>query len=95
MKTHERTFKIRGGIEDKQLKQALLQAVHVCGATIFGIGDYSFHPQGYTAFVILGESHAALHTFPENKEVWVELASCTDTIDVELFFTTFQLNLDA
>lgn len=38
--------------------------------------DHRFNPQGYTAFWLLGESHLALHTFPEEGKTYVELSSC-------------------
>lgn len=38
--------------------------------------DYHFEPQGYTALWLLGESHFAVHTFPEFGRTYIELSSC-------------------
>lgn len=35
-----------------------------------------FKPQGYTALFLLSESHLAIHTFPEEKQTYIELSSC-------------------
>ncbi|OVE75751.1 hypothetical protein BVX97_03650 [bacterium E08(2017)] len=88
VQTYAREFKTTAG--ENQLYQALIQATHDSGATVFKTDRYDFHPQGMTAFAILGESHSALHTFPEKETVWVEIATCADTIDVELFFSRFE-----
>lgn len=75
--------------DDKTLFNALIQATAKAGATIFATGKHEFSPCGFTAFVILGESHSALHSFPEKSLVWVELATCKDEIDVDRFFEVF------
>ena len=33
-------------------------------------------PEGYTALWLLGESHFAIHTFPEEQKTYIELSSC-------------------
>lgn len=43
---------------------------------ILGFIDYSFNPFGYTALWLLGESHFAIHTFPEENKTYIELSSC-------------------
>ena len=35
-----------------------------------------FNPYGYTALFLLGESHFAIHTFPEQNKTYIELCSC-------------------
>lgn len=46
-----------------------------------------FPNDGFTGLILLAESHAAIHTFPEHKKVWCELATCGDISDLELFRT--------
>jgi S-adenosylmethionine/arginine decarboxylase-like enzyme len=46
------------------------------GFTILRFVEHTFVPQGYTALWLLGESHAAVHTFPEHNRTYVELSSC-------------------
>lgn len=38
--------------------------------------EHHFEPQGYTALWLLGESHLAVHTFPEHGISYLELSSC-------------------
>jgi S-adenosylmethionine decarboxylase len=46
------------------------------GFTILNYVEHYFQPQGYTALFLLGESHFAVHTFPEHNESYIELSSC-------------------
>jgi S-adenosylmethionine/arginine decarboxylase-like enzyme len=55
---------------DKLLKEA--------GFQVLGFNEYHFQPQGYSAVWLLGESHLAVHTFPEEGLVYVELSSCIE-----------------
>lgn len=38
--------------------------------------EHHFEPFGYTALFLLGESHFAIHTFPEENKTYIELSSC-------------------
>jgi len=38
--------------------------------------SHRFQPQGYTFVVLLAESHAAIHTFPEHNSLFFYLYSC-------------------
>lgn len=49
-----------------------------CGFNICGIIEKYFEPHGYTALFLLSESHFAIHTFPEENKVYIELSSCID-----------------
>jgi S-adenosylmethionine decarboxylase len=53
---------------EKQLKEA--------GFTILLFNEHHFPEQGYTCFWLLGESHLAIHTFPESGKSYIELSSC-------------------
>ena len=88
IQTYQKEFTTQAS--DRQLFNALVQATQRAGATVFASGQHAFYPCGLTAFVILGESHAALHSFPEQALVWVELASCSDKINPDVFFREFQ-----
>ncbi len=45
---------------------------------ILGFLDHKFSPIGYTCLWLLGESHLAIHTFPEESKSYIELTSCTE-----------------
>lgn len=46
------------------------------GFDIISIQEKHFTPFGYTAIFLLGESHFAIHTFPEESQTYIELSSC-------------------
>ncbi len=48
------------------------------GFTVLGFIDYIFDNNGYTAMWLLAESHLAVHTFPEEGKMYVELSSCNE-----------------
>ncbi len=56
----------------KELK-ALLKASQF---EILSFTEHYFSPEGYTAVWLLGESHLAIHTFPEENRSYIELSSC-------------------
>ncbi|MCA9981802.1 MAG: S-adenosylmethionine decarboxylase [Anaerolineales bacterium] len=48
------------------------------GLTILGTVKHDFPNGGLTGLILLGESHAAIHTWPELGKAWIELATCGD-----------------
>ena len=55
------------------------------GVTILNSIMHQFDGGGFTGLVLLGESHAAIHTWPEHGMAWVELATCGDPVALDLF----------
>ena len=53
--------------------QSLLEA---CDFEILNFMEHHFSPQGYTCIWLLGESHFAIHTYPEYERAYIELTSC-------------------
>lgn len=49
------------------------------GFSVLDVVEKHFEPFGYTALFLLGESHFAIHTFPESGETYIELSSCVKT----------------
>jgi S-adenosylmethionine decarboxylase len=69
---------LHGPVDDERLVlNALLDAVHEAGAMIVGKLTHSFFPEGFTALLLLGESHAAVHTWPEERLARVDFFSCS------------------
>lgn len=64
----------------KELEKMLLQS----GFTIINKVEHFFEGQGYTGLWLLAESHLAIHTFPENGKVYIEISSC-----VKEYYDTF------
>lgn len=52
--------------------------LHNCEFTILNFVEHKFTPEGYTALWLLGESHVAIHTFPETSRSYLELSSCSE-----------------
>ena len=58
------------------LKEAMVSAVEASGATLLGFIDYVFPPDGYTLVMLLSESHASIHTYPEHNACFVDFFTC-------------------
>ena len=52
------------------------QAVRESGLTVVDEGLYKFSPHGFTCFLLLAESHASLHAWPEYNYCAVDLFTC-------------------
>src|SRR5690242_2108034 len=59
------------------LRGALRAAVDAGGFTSLQEMVVPFSPQGITACAVLGESHLALHSWPEEGRLFVDVASCS------------------
>lgn len=46
------------------------------GFTIIDKVEHYFAVQGYTGLWLLAESHLAVHTFPEDNKIYIEISSC-------------------
>ncbi len=60
----------------KRIHDILVQAAWVANVTVVGSMDHLFSPQGYTAVLVLEESHLSIHTWPEHGYVSIDLYSC-------------------
>ncbi len=57
------------------------------GVTILGTIKHDFPGGGLTGLIVLGESHAAIHTWPELGTAWIELVTCGDPAALAAFPT--------
>ncbi|MBS0648059.1 MAG: adenosylmethionine decarboxylase [Verrucomicrobia bacterium] len=71
--------------DEKALTQVMLTAVEKCGAQILNHNSYVFPGHGLTMTILLSESHASLHTYPEHGKCFVDLFTCGDKCDHEVF----------
>jgi S-adenosylmethionine/arginine decarboxylase-like enzyme len=55
------------------------------GITVLGTAHHVFPGGGVTGLVVIGESHAAIHTWPERGYAWAELATCGDPAALDRF----------
>jgi len=76
-----RIYNIRTWINETnpaKLKNNYSDLLALSGFDILNFQDHYFDPAGYTALWLLGESHFAIHTFPEENKSYIELSSCTE-----------------
>lgn len=58
------------------LKRLMWEWLENCDYQVLNFTEHHFQPHGYTGLWLLGESHLAIHTFPEKELCYVELTSC-------------------
>jgi S-adenosylmethionine decarboxylase len=58
------------------LEDAMRQAVLASGATLLTSARHVFPPDGMTIVMLLSESHASIHTYPEHNSCFVDLFTC-------------------
>ncbi len=63
------------------VREAMLEAARVSGATIITQTFHHFAPLGISGVVIVSESHLAIHTWPEHSFAALDYFTCGDTID--------------
>ncbi len=60
------------------VQSSLVEAVLRSGLTLFGIISRRRSEGGVLSIAIIGESHAAVHTWPESRVVTISVSSCKD-----------------
>ena len=58
------------------LRKAMGEAVSASGATLLNTVEHIFPPDGITILMLLSESHASIHTYPEHGACFVDLFTC-------------------
>lgn len=78
-----------GDIE--KIREIMIDAVNASGATLLGKVDYVFknpeenNSDGYTLVLLLSESHASIHTYPEKNSCFIDLFTCGTKCSYEHF----------
>ena len=70
--------------DEKKLIDLATRAAQATGATVLEVISRKFDPQGVTVLVMLAESHASLHTYPEWGVVFWDCFTCGQTCTPEL-----------
>jgi S-adenosylmethionine decarboxylase proenzyme len=60
------------------------KVVRESGLTVVDEGFYKFSPHGFTCFLLLAESHASLHAWPEYGYCAIDLFTCELGKDLSL-----------
>ena len=63
-------------MDSEQAYSLFAQAVRERGLTVVDEGFYKFSPHGFTCFLLLAESHASLHAWPEYDYCAIDLFTC-------------------
>ena len=71
------------------------QAVHESGLTVVDDGFYKFSTHGCTCFLLLTESHARLHAWPEHDYCAIDLFTCAIGKDMMPFIQRIKEALGA
>lgn len=69
----------------KRLADVMKKATALSGAQILDSVDYSFEPNGFTMILLLSESHASIHTYPEHKACFIDFFTCGHHCSAEKF----------
>lgn len=65
------------------LREIMVSALAEAGATVLDVTSKRFDPQGVTVLVLLSESHASLHTYPEIGSAFMDVFTCGHRADPE------------
>ena len=85
-------YNISGWVEEidpTKLKNVYSDLLGLSGFDILNFQDYYFNPIGWTGLWLLGESHFAIHTFPEENKSYIELSSCNEN-----YYNYFKSNIE-
>ncbi len=63
-------------MDGERVHSLFSQAVRKSGLTVVDEGFYKFSPHGFTCFLLLAESHASLHAWPEYGYCAIDLFTC-------------------
>jgi len=63
------------------LETAMVSHVAAAELQVVGVRFHQFEPVGVTGVVLLAESHAAIHTWPERDYVTLDVYACNHTGD--------------
>jgi S-adenosylmethionine decarboxylase len=80
--------------DERQLYNALLQAANDSGATVLQPAQWNFHPQGFSAVVLLANAHVAIHTFPQNFLIKADCFSYDGKMNPEHLLRNFARLVD-
>ena len=66
-----------------QVRSILREAVRAARATIVTDHFHQFQPYGVSGVIVISESHATIHTWPEKSCAAVDLFTCSETVDTD------------
>lgn len=70
-------------LDSDRSRELFTRAIREGGLTIVSEGFYRFSPHGFTCFLLLAESHASLHAWPEYGYCAIDLFTCNLDMDIQ------------
>lgn len=70
-------------LDSDRARELFTEAIRDSGLTIVSEGYYRFNPHGFTCFLLLAESHASLHAWPEHGYCAIDLFTCNLDMDIQ------------
>lgn len=67
----------------EELEPLMEQIATECALTVVSRAFHQFEPVGVTGVLVLSESHFAVHTYPENNSLYLDIFCCSETFDPE------------
>jgi S-adenosylmethionine decarboxylase len=67
------------------LEATMARAVEASGATRLATARHVFPPDGLTVVMLVSESHASIHTYPEHNSCFIDLFTCGTRCRAEEF----------
>ena len=64
-----------------QLEPIMIQIAKECNLTVVNSAFHQFEPFGVTGVLVLSESHFSVHTYPEDKKLYLDIFCCSETFD--------------
>jgi S-adenosylmethionine decarboxylase len=77
-------------LNPERSRDLFFNAVKDVGLTVVSEGFYQFSPHGFTCFLLLAESHASLHAWPEYGYLAIDLFTCNLGRDLNPLLSKFQ-----
>jgi S-adenosylmethionine decarboxylase len=78
-------------LDSDRSRDLFTEAVRDSGLTIVSEGFYRFSPHGFTCFLLLAESHASLHAWPEYGYCAIDLFTCNLEMDLHPLIEKIQM----
>ncbi|MCH9631728.1 MAG: S-adenosylmethionine decarboxylase proenzyme [Chlamydiae bacterium] len=72
-------------MDEEAIKEKMKEAAVSAGVTILSSSHHHFAPKGVTQVLLLSESHASIHTYPEVRSCFVDLFTCGTTFALDKF----------
>jgi len=75
--------------DENALEQILFSSADDAGLKRVDYLKHKYVPHGVTYIVVIAESHIAIHTYPENNYLSLDIFTCGEYTGMEKFLTLF------